>query len=295
VYAVVGAQLLLATGHVLVYDAPIGHVVNHGTVSVWPILAIAASAFVVARLTPAAEVEARAAADATALVAVAYGTAVLLEGTTLAVVWAAEAAVLAELGRRLGQRVAAAGTFGFLLLAALHALVFAAPPAALVDGADSFRNAVAELGAVAVVAWFAARRTIGLFPHDRTVLETASGTALVYLASVGIISAYQPGRVELQTGKLGVREQGQAILSAFWSLLGLGLLWAGLRRDARPLRLAGFALLAVAVGKVFLYDIAKLDQGYRVLSFVVLGLLLLAGAYAYQRMRRGTRLTSSAP
>jgi hypothetical protein len=283
VYAVVGAQLLLAAGHVLVYDAPLDQVVNHGTASVWPILAIAASAFVVARLTPAAEVGARAAADATALAAVAYGTAVVLEGTTLAVVWAAEAAVLAELGRRLGQRVAAAGTFGFLLLAGLHALVFAAPPAALVDGADPFRNALAELGAVAVVALFAARRTVGLFPHDRTVLDTAAGATLVYLASVGIISAYQPGTLELQ-----------AILSAFWSLLGLGLLWAGLRRDARSLRLAGFALLAVAVGKVFLYDIAKLDQGYRVLSFVVLGLLLLAGAYAYQRMRRGTRLTRSA-
>jgi uncharacterized membrane protein len=51
-------------------------------------------------------------------------------------------------------------------------------------------------------------------------------------------------------------------------------------------------LLTVAVGKVFLYDMAALDQGYRVLSFVVLGLLLLAGAYAYQRMRHnGPRLT----
>jgi len=78
----------------------------------------------------------------------------------------------------------------------------------------------------------------------------------------------------------------------FWSLLGLGLLWAGLRGNERPLRLAGFALLAIAVGKVFLYDIAKLDQGYRVLSFVALGLLLLAGAYVYQRLRRGTKLTT---
>jgi len=243
VYAVVGAQLLLAVGHVLAYDAPLDDVVHHGTTAVWPILAIAVSAFVIARLTPAAEIEARAAADATALAAVAYGTAVLLEGTTLAVAWAAEAALLAELGHRLRHRVAAAGVFGFLLLAALHALVFAAPPAALVDGADSFRNAVAELGAVAVVAWFAARRTVGLFPHDRAVLEAASGTAVVYLASVGIISAYQPGASDLQSGTLGVRQQGQAILSAFWSLLGLGLLWVGLKRNARAaarrLRAAG--------------------------------------------------------
>ena len=123
------------------------------------------------------------------------------------------------------------------------------------------------------------------------VLATASGTALVYLASAGIVSAFQPGAVIASSGTLTVREQGQAILSAAWSLLGLGLLWAGLRRELRPLRLAGFALLAVAVGKVFLYDMAALERGYRVLSFVVLGLFLLAGAYAYQRLRRdrGTR------
>jgi uncharacterized membrane protein len=287
VYAVVGAQILLAAIHVLMYDAPLDAVAKSDTASVWPILAIAASAFLVARLTPSEEVEWRAATDATALAAVAYGTAVLLDGVALAGVWAAEAAVLAAVGRRLGQRVAAAGTFGFLLVAGLHTLLFEAPPDALVRGADPFWKALVAVGAVAGAAALAARFSIGLFRHDRTLLEAVAGTALVYLASLGIVSAFQPGAVDLQAGNLSVREQGQAILSAFWSLLGLGLLWAGLRRALRPLRLAGFALLAVAVGKVFFYDIAALDQGYRVLSFVVLGLLLLAGAYAYQRMRRG--------
>jgi uncharacterized membrane protein len=107
------------------------------------------------------------------------------------------------------------------------------------------------------------------------------------------VSIFQPGTIEVQEGALTVREQGQAIVSAFWSLLGVGLLWAGLRRDERAWRLAGFGLLAVAVGKVFLYDMAALGAEYRVISFVVLGLLLLAGAYAYQRMRRGTRATST--
>jgi uncharacterized membrane protein len=91
---------------------------------------------------------------------------------------------------------------------------------------------------------------------------------------------------------LTVRERGQAILSALWSLLGLGLLWVGLRRGLRPLRLAGFALLAIAVGKVFFYDLATLEQGYRVLSLVVLGLFLLLGAYVYQRLRSGTSAAS---
>src|ERR671935_143313 len=173
---------------------------------------------------------------------------------------------------------AAAGGLGFLLLVAIHALAFEARPSSLVNGADPFWKAALVIGAVSVVAALAYRRGLGLFAEERMLLATTAGTAAVYLVSIGIVSGFQPGP--------SVREQGQAILSAFWSLLGLGLLRAGLRRDLRPLRLAGFALLAVAVGKVFLYDMAALDRGYRVLSFVVLGLLLLAGAYAYQRLRR---------
>jgi uncharacterized membrane protein len=289
VYIVVGAQIALAAGHVLVFDAPLDAVSHGDPADLWPILAIAASAFVVARITPAEEVEWRAATDATALAAIAYGTAVLLDGPALAAAWAAEAAILAEAGRRFSHRVSAAGVFGFLLLAALHALSFEARPDAFVEGADPFWHALVALGAVAAASAFAAARAIGLFPHDRLVLWLGSGVALVYLASIGIVSAFQPGKVELSAGNLSVREQGQALLSAFWSVLGVGLLWAGLRRNLRPLRLAGFSLLAAAVGKVFLYDMAALDQGYRVLSFVVLGLLLLAGAYAYQRMRRDGR------
>jgi uncharacterized membrane protein len=286
VYVVVGAQLLLAVGHVLVYDATLAH---GGASAVWPIAAIAVSAFVVARLTPSEELEWRIALDATALAAVAYGTAAVLDGVPLALAWAAEAAVLAELGRRLNERVAAAGALGFLLLAAVHTLAFEARPDTLVEGADPFWHAAAALTAVSIVAAFTATRTIGLFEHDRLVLEIVSASAAVYLASIGIVSAFQPGSVALAAGQLSVREQGQALLSAFWSLLGLGLLWAGLRKDVRALRIGGFGLLLVAVAKVFLYDMSALDKGYRVLSFVVLGLLLLAGAYAYQRMRRDAR------
>jgi uncharacterized membrane protein len=293
VYTVVGAQLLLAVAHVLTYDAPL-EAVSHGhPADLWPILAIGASAFLIARITPSEEIEWCAAADATVLAAVAYGTAVLFGGPALAAAWAAEAALLAELGRRLGHRVSQAGALGFLVLAALHALGFEARPDALVEGADPYWHALVALGAVAAAAAFAALRSPELFPHARLVLWLGCGTSLVYLASIGIVSAFQPGSVELSAGRLTVREQGQALLSAFWSVLGVGLLWAGLRRNLRPLRLTGFGLLAIAVGKVFLYDMAELEQGYRVLSFVVLGLLLLAGAYAYQRMRRGggARLT----
>jgi uncharacterized membrane protein len=37
------------------------------------------------------------------------------------------------------------------------------------------------------------------------------------------------------------------------------------------------------------YDLAELDQLFRVLSFIAVGILMLAGAYAYQRVRAEAR------
>jgi uncharacterized membrane protein len=59
----------------------------------------------------------------------------------------------------------------------------------------------------------------------------------------------------------------------------------GLVRAQRTARMAGLSLLGLAVVKVFLFDLAQLESIYRVLSFLALGLLLLAGAFAYQRLQ----------
>jgi uncharacterized membrane protein len=42
-------------------------------------------------------------------------------------------------------------------------------------------------------------------------------------------------------------------------------------------------LLAITIGKVFLVDVSQLSQGYRILSFLGLGALLLAVSFLYQR------------
>jgi uncharacterized membrane protein len=60
---------------------------------------------------------------------------------------------------------------------------------------------------------------------------------------------------------------------------------AGLRRREAHVRWGGFALLGFATAKVFLFDLSALESLYRVGSFVGLGLLLLGGAFAYQRLR----------
>jgi uncharacterized membrane protein len=70
-----------------------------------------------------------------------------------------------------------------------------------------------------------------------------------------------------------------------WALVGVITLLIGLRRDIRGLRLGALALLGVTVAKVFGYDLSELESIYRVASFIALGVLLLIGALAWQRLR----------
>ncbi len=81
----------------------------------------------------------------------------------------------------------------------------------------------------------------------------------------------------------GLRSGGVSIL---WSLFGLSLVFAGIKMPARGLRLAGLALFAVVAWKVFFVDLARLEQIYRIVAFIVLGLLALVGAFAYMRFQQ---------
>jgi len=66
-------------------------------------------------------------------------------------------------------------------------------------------------------------------------------------------------------------------------LFGAILLTAGFWRRSSFLRWQALVLLAFAIGKVFLVDVSELSQGYRILSFLGLGALLLGVSFVYQR------------
>lgn len=76
---------------------------------------------------------------------------------------------------------------------------------------------------------------------------------------------------------------GHTVVSAVWGLLALGLLYVGLTRW-RSLRLAGFALFAISLGKLFLFDLGSLSSISRALSFLAVGGGLLVGGFFYQRL-----------
>lgn len=71
--------------------------------------------------------------------------------------------------------------------------------------------------------------------------------------------------------------------SIVWLLLGIGLLFAGFKKQGKVLRYASLGIILLTVGKVFLYDASELEGLYRVFSFFGLGISLIGLSYFYTR------------
>jgi len=71
--------------------------------------------------------------------------------------------------------------------------------------------------------------------------------------------------------------------SAIWIVYGAALMIIGFWKRSAFIRWQAMVLLAVTIGKVFLYDSRELQQIYRILSFIALGIMLMAVSYAYHR------------
>jgi hypothetical protein len=164
------------------------------------------------------------------------------------------------------------GALAFLGAALAHALVVLAPPAALMTGLDDPLGAAIGLAAIAGGAVLTSLATADR--QLRVLLHASAAVLALYLASTLLVTPFEPHA-----------EQGQALLSALWALVGVAALVAGLLRDSRELRLGALALLTITIGKVFTVDLASLTALNRVASCIALGLLLLLGAFAWQRIR----------
>jgi uncharacterized membrane protein len=78
-------------------------------------------------------------------------------------------------------------------------------------------------------------------------------------------------------------------LTASWSVFALALFTAGILARERLYRWLGLGILACAVGRVVVFDVWKLDTGFRVLSFLALGIVLMVLGFIYNRYQEKIR------
>ncbi len=81
----------------------------------------------------------------------------------------------------------------------------------------------------------------------------------------------------------GLRAGGISIL---WTVFALTMLLVGIRNRVKELRYVGLMLFTIVAGKVFFADLASLDQIYRIVAFIVLGILVLTGSFVYLKYRQ---------
>lgn len=147
-------------------------------------------------------------------------------------------------------------------------------------GDYSFRDAGLRLVDFGAVVGFLAASYAFLAGRNR------AGTVRPFLgfASLGMLFIYLTLEVNtfLHEYVPGMQSGGVSIL---WSMFALTLIYRGIAHRSSILRYIGLALFAIVTWKVFFVDLATLDQFYRIVAFILLGVLSLAGSFAYLKFR----------
>ena len=221
-----------------------------------------------------------------------------LDAHWITIGWFVESGVLLWVGNRVKS--------DFLNAFALGALVLGVARLLLIDNfyttqlifnlrMATYGVAVAVLGAV---AWYGGKRN----DEAARVVAAAAAVALNVLALTALsrevtdyysrqIADLRPSRLALPFDFRRNAIERDFTYSALWMAYGAMLMIVGFLRRSSFVRWQALLLIAVTVVKVFVYDVSQLDRGYRIVSFIVLGVLLLAISFVYQRdwLRLSTR------
>ena len=219
-----------------------------------------------------------------------------LHGITLA--WAVEGVLLLWLG--VGQRSTLARAFGLFVLALAVGRLFVRHLPLHPGSFTPVLNPAFGLWLAVVLALVAAHfllKRVG--EEDQLAWLDGAASLLVGPAALVLLFGLLTGETQAAfsraaraareagdaEGALRAGRQGGLAISVLWTAFATGLLSAGLGLRSLPLFYTAYALFAATAGKVVLVDLATLPTLYRMLSFLALGVLLLAGAWLNLRFR----------
>jgi hypothetical protein len=234
---------------------------------------------------------------------VAFALADLVSGPALAIAWAAEAAILSWLARRIDEVRYQLASIAYLAAALFHALYFDAPLRQLYDPSEHpARGGLAFVGSAlagGIVAfycrpWESARRSAGILAPLQPALDefrsrqslwralvgwtsTVAALYVTSLAVLGVAEWISDGSVE------AAFEWGHIAVLALWGGLALGLLVWGVRASLRQLRAGALVLLGAIAAQSALYIAPTFASERRGIALVVAAAALVAGALLDRR------------
>ena len=146
-----------------------------------------------------------------------------------------------------------------------------------------FAMALIALALLAGVAYASLRIALG----DETTLlwGQLSGATVIAINVVALLTGVREIEAlwPMTASNPEAQLQQALAVSAFLMVYGAILLAIGFWKRTSFIRWQALILLVFTIGKTFLYDMRNLSQGYRVVSFLGLGALLMAVSFAYQK------------
>jgi uncharacterized membrane protein len=217
-------------------------------------------------------------------------------GRWLTIGWLTEGAALLWVAHRVRSRLLRGLALICLALGLMALLVVNPDAIATPVFNERFGTYCVGIAVFAFAAWLAARARPEADHSEADQNQTIQWTGLAGI-SVAVVNALILLAVGLEIHSYwwNLRWHGDANLysdfsmyaqftySGWFMLFGAALLAAGFWRRSAFLRWQALLLVAVSIGKVFIVDVSELSQGYRILSFLGLGALLLAVSFVYQR------------
>jgi uncharacterized membrane protein len=213
----------------------------------------------------------------------------------LTALWSVYAAINLAIAIKRGNKWLQVGALGLLTLAAFKALFVDLIQA--VPGRTPLLNQTfaAFLVVIAAFAWSyrlysnATRIEESLRKRLVSTLLLATNLFGVIALSIESESYFSAAMKPLEYGSeswIDAHLARQLWLSVIWAVYGGAMLVIGVWRRNRLLRLMALFLLGLTILKVFLVDLSEMDKIYRVISFVVLGVILLVVSFLYQRWQQ---------
>ncbi len=80
-------------------------------------------------------------------------------------------------------------------------------------------------------------------------------------------------------------EVNNKLISVYWGIEGLAIMVLGFLTRKRILRWLGLIVLLLTILRVFLIDLSFLERVYRIISFIVLGVILLGISFIYTKYK----------
>ena len=120
-----------------------------------------------------------------------------------------------------------------------------------------------------------------------TPLQIISVLLLVYIISFESYNLFMIATVNSTEHNFGHQQDifTMILLPIIWAISGFGLMYYGLKKELKAFPIVGIILFGLIILKLYLIDVWQMSNVFRIISFIVLGILILSTSFMYQKLK----------